>query len=593
MQPVSLATRHLRYGNLASLRWVLDVLPLPTALVEPSGTLLHCSPSMIDLWPILEKCWRDRALVCVPRDGLKAWVRLHARDCAFDGKPAVLLTATDATHECQHAETSAILDLLAQVVPPLIWIGDPSGNYVHLTHAWEELLGPGRDLDVHVHPEDAERRSAVRQEALERRQAYRIEYRLKRVDNRCAWLLEHATPRALPDGTFGGLIGTCLDFTERRERDEALHAQRRLVSLGQLAGGVTHDFNNILTVIIGYASLLEEQVPPDLKEPVGEILKAADMASAMTQRLLAISRSHPLKAELIDVNVVVSRLLPILRQAVGQGAALVPLLSSDPAVVRADSGQIEQVLLNLVVNSRDAIGDGGEIRIAVESQAETVTLCVADNGVGMDEATRAQMFEPFFTTKEPGRGTGLGLATVQSIVLQHEGSLHVESAPFHGTAITIQLPRKQPARVTASDSSESEVRTGILLVEDHPVVRVSTTQILTRAGFTVFSADCPSVAEQLFAQHQDQIDLVLSDVHLPECDGPTLVSRLRKRRPALPVLYMSGNALGVSLDQSDARFIAKPFSAETLIREVRATLLVCRKAAKRADSTWNAKTASA
>jgi signal transduction histidine kinase len=382
------------------------------------------------------------------------------------------------------------------------------------------------------------------------------------------------------------------DLRALRENEEQLRHAQRMEAVGRLAGGVAHDFNNLMSAVIGFSQLillrLEEAHP--LRGEVEQILRAGERATALTSQLLAFSRKQVLQPKVLDLNELVVELEKLLRRLIGANVELVSILDPELGPIEADPGQLEQVILNLVVNARDAMPTGGKATIETSnvvlgadsgldvSPGVYVLLSVGDSGVGIDEATMGQIFEPFFTTKEEGKGTGLGLATVFGIVKQSGGDIAIESEVGRGTTFNIYLPRAT-APVEAGESHGVQARktgTGtILLVEDEDVVRQLEREVLERSGYTVLEASSPSAALELERGHDGAIDLLLTDVVLPELSGPELAAQLAARRPRLRVLYASGypkEALGNGFPASGTAFLQKPVTPVSLAQKVRELL---------------------
>jgi PAS domain S-box-containing protein len=401
----------------------------------------------------------------------------------------------------------------------------------------------------------------------------------------------HGTPRR-----FVGLIG---DITEERRRETQLMAAQRMEAVGRLAGGIAHDFNNLLTVILASAQLLGDDLGDahPLEPRVAEIASAAESAAALTAQLLAFSRQQVHQPRLLQLNDIVRRAQPLLQRLIGDNIDLSIALGDSLPTVRADASQLEQILVNLVANARDAMPGGGRIVIATtqehvtEDEAATtpgtspgshVVLSVTDSGIGMDSATQQRVFEPFFTTKEMGKGTGLGLATVYGVVKQSGGSIWVESQPGRGTTFRVLLPaQSQPAAPTTdtvapvSTPARGGVET-ILVVEDRKETRQAIVDMLRRHGYTVLDAGDGATALSIAQRHRGGIDLLLTDVVMPGLSGRDLAAALSAASPETRVLFMSGypgDVIGHHgvLDASVA-FIQKPFSLEILLRKVRSAL---------------------
>jgi hypothetical protein len=387
------------------------------------------------------------------------------------------------------------------------------------------------------------------------------------------------TARALSLGSLEVLLVVVVDVTEHRDLEERLRDSQKMEALGRLAGGVAHDFNNLLTAMLGYCSLLRIKLGESQCMPfVREIERSGERAAALTKQLLAFSRKQVLVPQVLDLKTVLGELEMMLRTVVGEDVTLVLELADGLEPVKADRGQIEQVILNLAVNARDAMPGGGTLTIALGADEGAVLLTVSDSGLGMDERTRSRVFEPFFTTKAPGKGTGLGLATVYGIVTQSGGAVDVESEPGEGTRFLVRLPSCSEALPAERPFEERVDFTGsatILLVEDEEMVRRMTGQILEEQGYRVLAASSAPHALDLVARH-GEVDLVVTDVVMPGMKGPELVSRLLADRPELKVLYVSGYAadslgLGGILD-AETPFLAKPFTANVLARRVREVL---------------------
>ncbi len=387
------------------------------------------------------------------------------------------------------------------------------------------------------------------------------------------------------------------DVTEQRQNEEQLRVAQRMEAIGQLAGGIAHDFNNLLTVIVNHTAFAMEglaQSDPRRADLV-EIRKAGARAAALTRQLLAFGRRQVLQPQVLDLNKIVAGMEPMLRRLLGEDIELMVALAMDLGKVMADPGQVEQVVMNLAVNARDAMPDGGKLTIETADldvddvyasqhmgvkPGSYVTLSVTDTGCGMDEKTRARLFEPFFTTKRTGKGTGLGLATVYGIVKQSDGSIWVHSELGRGSTFKVCLPRELSARETVEPAPQITARASgtetILVVEDEEAVRNLAKRILSEAGYTVLTAASGSEALLIGERHQGIVRLLLTDVVMPQMSGKQLADLLVKLYPNLRVLYMSGytdDAIvhhGVLDDGT--HFIGKPFSPADLTRMVRQVL---------------------
>jgi len=394
-----------------------------------------------------------------------------------------------------------------------------------------------------------------------------------------------------------------LDITERKQAESALRSSQlqlqqsqKLEAVGQLAGGIAHDFNNLLTAINGYSALalkrLDDASP--VRSYIEEVKKAGDRAANLTRQLLAFSRKQILEPKVLDLNEVVGDMSKMLRRMIGEDVELATHLASELGRVKADPGQIEQIIMNLVVNARDAMPSGGKLTIETTNvflddeyarehlptePGQYVMLAISDAGMGMDAETQARIFEPFFTTKELGKGTGLGLSTVYGIVKQSDGFVWVYSEPGHGTTFKIYLPQVDAEETTEAKPVDEAAQHGsetILLVEDDDVVRKLAQEILEAAGYDVLVADQGEEAIRLVVEHSQEIHLLLSDVVMPGASGKEIADRLIPLRPEMKVLFMSGYTdeaiVHHGVLDSGVKFIQKPFSPAALVRKIREVL---------------------
>jgi PAS domain S-box-containing protein len=404
---------------------------------------------------------------------------------------------------------------------------------------------------------------------------------------------------ALDQVDFGGvpcLVALVHDISGLKQLEQQLNQAQKMEAVGRLAGGVAHDFNNMLTVITSYGDLLlgDLEAGDHRRGDIEEILKAARGAATLTRQLLAFSRQEVIQPRPISVNAIVSGTENMLKRVIGEDVALSSELIADPSTVLCDPGQLEQIVMNLVVNARDAMPQGGTLRIATANATldETalrdsrltrpgryVVLTVRDTGIGMDAATQEHIFEPFFTTKEQGKGTGLGLATVYAIAKQLGGFVEVESAPGEGACFSVFFPAIDAPASRIEQNSAAELPRGtetVLLVEDATAVRSVIRQVLERLGYTVLDAADGQVALEVAARHHGPIDLVVTDIVMPALGGRELAERLRQVRPDIRILYTSGytdDAIVRSgvLDAAVV-FLQKPFTPETLASKVREAL---------------------
>jgi PAS domain S-box-containing protein len=411
----------------------------------------------------------------------------------------------------------------------------------------------------------------------------------------------HVEPLRGAAGEAQGAICMALDVTDRKKLEEQFRQAQKMEAVGRLAGGIAHDFNNLLMVIQGYADLLAERLPKgdSLYRNAVQIQTAAQRASSLTQQLLAFSRRQMLAPEILNVQSVVADMEKMLRRLIGEDVELQTSSEADLWLVRADRSQIEQVIMNLAVNARDAMPHGGRLTIetanvdlegtithppAVLAPGKYVMLAVTDNGCGMDAKTQAHIFEPFFTTKEKGKGTGLGLATVYGIVKQSGGYIWVYSEPEHGTTFKIYLPKIEAPIAAAGRDRPVDTRSlprgseVVLLVEDETGVRELARQYLEMSGYTVLEAEDGHTALELAGMHAGPIHLLLTDVVMPGISGRELADRVAVIRPGIKILYMSGytdqSVVRHGILEGDAILLQKPFTLAALAAKLREVLAV-------------------
>ena len=423
------------------------------------------------------------------------------------------------------------------------------------------------------------------------------ELRLRRHDGGFFWARVNTSVHRDADGRAQHVISVIEDITERRTLDAQLRQASKMDAIGQLASGVAHDFNNLLTVILGFAEIVTADAEMVVRhgKDLGEIVLAAERAAGLTRQLLAFSRQQVLHAEPLDVNTLITDMTGMLGRLIGEHIAVGLVLKADLCLALADRGQLEQVVMNLVVNARDAMPAGGTISIeTTEVELENsvfheeaivpgcyVMLAVTDTGPGISRDTQRRLFEPFFTTKETGKGTGLGLSTTYGIVKQSKGYIWVYSEPGTGTTFKVYLPRagrELPAKVTVTAAEPARrASETVLLVEDEAGVRRLSKRILETAGYHVLEAENGDEAEKVFARHAGPIALVVTDVIMPGCGGPELLGRLQARAPALRALFMSGYTEQTAAHRagidSGFPYVQKPFTAAEFVRQVRDALV--------------------
>ncbi|HEY6323694.1 MAG TPA: response regulator [Thermoanaerobaculia bacterium] len=441
----------------------------------------------------------------------------------------------------------------------------------------------GRSYDDFVAPEELEESRRSRAKAAVEGKAWVPLRHLVRADG--SRVAVETSVSLVRIGEESTMLAILRDITERQRLEAQFQQAQKMESVGRLAGGVAHDFNNLLTLILGYGNMVLQALAdrPAVSRQVEAIVRAGESAAGLTRQLLAFSRHQVLVPTVIDVNALIRQLEQMLRRLIGEDIELVADLEPRLARIRADAGQIEQVLMNLVVNARDAMPGGGRLTLstrnhpaaAPDAATTHVVLRVADTGCGIDAAVMAHLFEPFFTTKEEGKGTGLGLATVYGIVHQSGGHLEVESAPGEGACFVVHLPRThEPAPpAAAATAAPGRGQETILVVEDDASIRPLAREILEGQGYAVLEAAGADDALRRAAEHAGPIHLLLTDVVMPGKSGVDLARDLLGRRPGLRVVYMSGYAdRAVEADAPGVAFVQKPFDPNLLARRVRATL---------------------
>jgi PAS domain S-box-containing protein len=464
-----------------------------------------------------------------------------------------------------------------------------------LGYSVEEWLGSSREWMRHVHPEDHALVEAA-EAASKRGEPFQAEFRMIRKDGRVIWVSD--TGVVVRDSQGHALMeGIIVDISERKQLEVQLQQSRRMEAVGRLAGGIAHDFNNLLTIIKGYTELALNRagIRAELRPDIERIEDAAERAAALVRQLLAFSRRQVLQPKNLDLNNIVLGLDKLLRRLMGADIEMKTLVGEDVGTVKADPGQVEQVIMNLVVNARDAMPNGGRLTIetanveldstyardhATVRPGRYVMLAVTDTGVGMDAETVAHIFEPFYTTKGGASGTGLGLATVYGIVKQSGGYIWVYSEPGQGSSFKVYLPRVDASAETPQAArKQTRARKGtetILLVEDEPAVRELTRMVLAAQGYSVVEAQDAEDAERLSENHGTQIHLLLTDVVMPGVSGPELARRITARHPKMRVLYMSGYTHNVIAGggtlETGIVFLQKPFTPASLAEKVRDVL---------------------
>jgi PAS domain S-box-containing protein len=562
------------------------------------------------------------ARIQVLATGQDRW--LHIRSTPIrdqDGKVVLVINFFQDISDLKRSEieernAKEQLAVILEGISDAISVQDPKGRLLYLNQACAALLGfasPQEVLDLAADPvraAEASQRISILDEggnpfpptetpaklALRGQTPASITLRFRMSESsRERWVISSAKPIFDEHGALKMVVSILHDVSDLKEGEMKLRQSQKMEAVGKLAGGIAHDFNNLLTAINGYGDLVLAQLSEadgPIFEQVMEIRQAGERAASLTQQLLAFSRKQILAPKVIDLNAVLGNMDGLLRRLIGENIELLTLLRQDLALIKADPGQIEQVILNLALNSRDAMPQGGKLTMETanvdldEAYATThleskagphVMLAITDTGIGMDAHVKARLFEPFFTTKGPGKGTGLGLSTVFGIVKQSGGSLNVYSEPGRGTTFKVFLPAVSGVAAhaeggTLAGAADFRVGGTILIVEDEESVRKLVQYTLSECGYHCLIADDAESALVLAGSYAGPIDLLLTDVILPGINGKVLAERLSLVRPGIRVLFMSGytdNAIvhhGV-LD-TGTEFINKPFSAQTLKHRV-------------------------
>jgi PAS domain S-box-containing protein len=519
----------------------------------------------------------------------------------FRGRPAVMALAQDISERRRaESELRLLREAIEQVAEAIVVTGR-DGVIQYVNPAFERITGYGRDevlgrntriLKSGVQPPDFYRDLW---DTISSGRSWQGRIVNRRQDGTLYTEELGISPVVGETGAIAHYVAVKRDIHEQLELQERLLQSQKMESVGRLAGGVAHDFNNMLSIVLGYGELARGRIPPEhpAQEHLEQILSAAERSSTLVRQLLAFARRQPIEPQIVDLNDLLARTGKLLRGLVSEEIDLVLDLGPGLWPVRVDPGQVDQVLANLVVNSRDAIAGTGRITVATRNVGHddgggeagdppaNVLLSVTDTGHGMDRATRERLFEPFFTTKGPGKGTGLGLATVYGIVQQNGGRIEVESEPGCGACLRIYLPRAEPSsepsgEVAVPTTHEPGRGETVLLVEDSPQLLKLTGELLRRLGYRVLTAESAGEAGRLSAAAPGEIDLLLTDVVLPEANGRALAEQLAATQPRMRVVYMSGYSADIVLERGvvprGVQFLQKPFTRETLARKIREAL---------------------
>ncbi len=537
------------------------------------------------------------------RDG--RWLHLETISTNLVDNPAVggiVVNLRDVTEQKRTHESEARLAAIVESSDDAFIGTDIDGHILSWNPGAERLYGyvqsevMGKKTEFMTAPGEPIDVNAIFHETTTAGVTAHFEITRLRKDGRRVLVSVSVSPIRDKDGKIIGAAGISRDVTEHRRLEDEFRQAQKMEAIGRLAGGIAHDFNNILTAISANAELAMEDLTPDhpVREDLAEIRRAGTRAAALTRQLLAFSRKQVLQPQTINLNKIVLSVEEMLRRVIGEDVTLVPELIPNLAFVRADPTQLEQVLMNLAVNARDAMPQGGRLTISTQNVECTdeirpedlaagpyVMLEVADTGVGMDEKTRARIFEPFFTTKEPGKGTGLGLSTVYGIVRQSGGFITLDSERDKGTSFKLYLPRAEDdgGKQGIVSGEHSQVKGGtetLLLVEDEASVRTPLKRALERLGYNVLTASNGIEAMGIARTSEIKIHMLVSDVVMPGMGGRELADNLRTLNPTLPVLFMSGHSDEAVASHGTlavgASFIAKPFAIQTMVRRIREIL---------------------
>jgi two-component system, cell cycle sensor histidine kinase and response regulator CckA len=493
--------------------------------------------------------------------------------------------------------------LIGENAVDMIAVVDAKNNRLYNSPAYERVLGYSpEELKAtssfeQIHPDDLETVREAARHVQKGGAARSIEYRMRHKDGTWRFLESTASPIRNDKGEIEKLVIVNRDISERKQLEEKFRQAHKMEAVGRLTGGIAHDFNNLLGVMIGYAESMQRRLEKThaLRESVDEIIKAGKRAGSLTQQLLAFSRQQVLYPTVLDLSGIVSDMGKLLGRVIGADIELTTNLDTGLGSVKADQSQLEQVIMNLAVNARDAMPKGGKLILRTENivmdeifvqqhpypvrPGPYVLLTVTDTGTGMDAETKARAFQPFFTTKEKGKGTGLALSTVYGVVKQSAGYIDIYSNPGEGATFKIYLPRTDEAvtieKVIHVESAASpKIEQTILLAEDEPSLRTLTRNTLQECGYTVLEAKDGSEALKVSREHEGGIDLLLTDIVMPEIGGHALTQELSRERPGIRVVYMSGytaSYTGLLLGMRKF-FLMKPFTSDSLIEKIREAL---------------------
>ncbi|HVE57457.1 MAG TPA: PAS domain S-box protein [Pyrinomonadaceae bacterium] len=581
--------------NIKDIRPAEDLPALLEDLTKPIGKL-----DETDIWKHRKK------------DGTIIDVEVTSHELIFDEKFSRLVLAHDVTERKQIEQSlrqaEASYRNLVELSPAIVYLAKPfppyetiyvSPNVIKFGYQPQEWFSKNDMWISLVHEEDRARVLQMTEEAMSHNLDTDLEYRIVSRDSSIHWVHDKGCLVFDKNGNKIGWQGLIVDISETKQLGEQLRQSQKLESVGKLAGGIAHDFNNMLTAINGYSELTLRRLKKDdpLRRNIEEIKKAAERSAELTHQLLAFSRRQILKPKIVNINEVIDETSNMLQRLIGEDVQYVSILSPSAGQVEVDPGQLSQILMNLAVNARDAMPQGGKLTVEtanvfldpvyVQRHAGVlpgayVQLAVSDNGSGMNAETKSHIFEPFFTTKPIGQGTGLGLATVYGIVKQSGGNINIYSEEGIGTTFKIYLPRvpgNQAEEIADLKNYDKELLTGkgsILLVEDEEIVRTLTRQVLEEYGYTIHEARNGIEALEIAESINYNFDLLMTDVVMPQMGGRDLSNKLKEKLPHLQVLFTSGYTddavVRNGVIEIGTNFIQKPFSPDSLANKIREIL---------------------
>ena len=539
----------------------------------------------------------DRAVECIVRGAID-----FVHKDRLERLPSVILEATSKPKESSNRlEAEERFREMADVIRDVYWVcAADTGQVLYVSPAYEGIWGKPTDSLFSANAswpestleEDAEALNELRSKRIEGN-PYQVEYRIKRPDLSVRWILDRGFPVPGKAGSQTRMVGIAADITERKQLETELHQAQKMELVGKLAGGIAHDFNNLLTIISGYVSMLldKDNLPPGSSEALKRVFTASRQATGLVRQLLLFSRKRVPKREVIDLNTEFEAIVGMLRRLLGEAIVVNFVAAPESPRVNADIGMLEQAVVNLAVNARDAMPRGGTLTVKVGVLArgskppftapvpagDFAFISVKDTGTGIQAAILPRIFEPFFTTKDEGRGTGLGLPTAKDIAKRHDGWIDVDTEVGVGTTFRLCVPMTRAEMEFPSDldiAREPKVGKGtILLVEDESNVREFAAAVLQQDGYTLLQAKSGDSALEVWRWHSARIDLLLTDVVLPgELSGPQLGTRLKSEKPSLKVILTTGYSRETvesrSTDGKPLFVLNKPYTPRTLLQAV-------------------------